>query len=468
MPGKEKNKQSYIISVSLMAGCHRHIRISADALLFDLHSAILDAFEFEDDHAHAFFMDNKAWSDANAYFADMIEDASRFTTKVTLGELGLMVGKQFKYVFDFGDDWRFQCKVLKVFDEPSNDAVVVRSVGEAPEQYESDEFEEDEDDESDEEIDFPEVFGEDELKERYAQLHLPEDTVKLLHDYFAAFAHLYGIIPLRKALEIYNQQNDPISEELFFAFAEIVRHENHIYCIMGEDELFLDADPLAPVDREIIEESLLINVDDYVKAKDSQGDKPYYIPRKAALLKYAEDLYFEQPKEFIDLRDFLRDQMKCDNADGLADELQLTACMNETDMNYIMQDMARMGLKFQTMEQLNHFLSLYSQMANNTRMAVNRGHTPNEIHEMTPGDHIPRSIRLGPNISNALQSGEMDIGELRKGIWAMDFPNRELKASYLGELDRIEREKKPVKVGRNDPCPCGSGRKYKQCCGKSK
>jgi uncharacterized protein YecA (UPF0149 family) len=21
------------------------------------------------------------------------------------------------------------------------------------------------------------------------------------------------------------------------------------------------------------------------------------------------------------------------------------------------------------------------------------------------------------------------------------------------------------KVGRNDPCPCGSGKKYKQCCG---
>jgi len=24
-----------------------------------------------------------------------------------------------------------------------------------------------------------------------------------------------------------------------------------------------------------------------------------------------------------------------------------------------------------------------------------------------------------------------------------------------------------AKVGRNDPCPCGSGRKYKVCCGKS-
>jgi uncharacterized protein YecA (UPF0149 family) len=24
---------------------------------------------------------------------------------------------------------------------------------------------------------------------------------------------------------------------------------------------------------------------------------------------------------------------------------------------------------------------------------------------------------------------------------------------------------KGPKVGRNDPCPCGSGKKYKKCCG---
>ncbi len=30
------------------------------------------------------------------------------------------------------------------------------------------------------------------------------------------------------------------------------------------------------------------------------------------------------------------------------------------------------------------------------------------------------------------------------------------------------REKAAVvaKVGRNDPCPCGSGKKYKKCCGR--
>lgn len=26
---------------------------------------------------------------------------------------------------------------------------------------------------------------------------------------------------------------------------------------------------------------------------------------------------------------------------------------------------------------------------------------------------------------------------------------------------------KEQKIGRNDPCPCGSGKKYKKCCGKS-
>ena len=28
--------------------------------------------------------------------------------------------------------------------------------------------------------------------------------------------------------------------------------------------------------------------------------------------------------------------------------------------------------------------------------------------------------------------------------------------------------KKSEKVGRNDPCPCGSGKKYKKCCGANK
>ena len=36
--------------------------------------------------------------------------------------------------------------------------------------------------------------------------------------------------------------------------------------------------------------------------------------------------------------------------------------------------------------------------------------------------------------------------------------------------DGEDTAKKPIKkehtVGRNDPCPCGSGKKYKKCCGR--
>jgi uncharacterized protein YecA (UPF0149 family) len=33
------------------------------------------------------------------------------------------------------------------------------------------------------------------------------------------------------------------------------------------------------------------------------------------------------------------------------------------------------------------------------------------------------------------------------------------------KVDPIKAEHEP---DRNDPCPCGSGRKYKKCCGKGK
>jgi preprotein translocase subunit SecA len=36
-----------------------------------------------------------------------------------------------------------------------------------------------------------------------------------------------------------------------------------------------------------------------------------------------------------------------------------------------------------------------------------------------------------------------------------------------GEAPRREPVTKKEKVGRNDPCPCGSGKKYKKCCGRN-
>ncbi|MEK9660196.1 MAG: YchJ family metal-binding protein [Alphaproteobacteria bacterium] len=35
-----------------------------------------------------------------------------------------------------------------------------------------------------------------------------------------------------------------------------------------------------------------------------------------------------------------------------------------------------------------------------------------------------------------------------------------------GEFNPKGQPLRVVKVGRNDPCPCGSGQKYKKCCGR--
>jgi uncharacterized protein YecA (UPF0149 family) len=41
-------------------------------------------------------------------------------------------------------------------------------------------------------------------------------------------------------------------------------------------------------------------------------------------------------------------------------------------------------------------------------------------------------------------------------------------ASNTSETDLKHRPvvRQTPKVGRNDPCPCGSGKKYKKCCGR--
>ncbi len=49
--------------------------------------------------------------------------------------------------------------------------------------------------------------------------------------------------------------------------------------------------------------------------------------------------------------------------------------------------------------------------------------------------------------------------------WKKIYSEEELKRLYKEQKESttIRKEKK---VGRNDPCPCGSGKKYKKCCGK--
>lgn len=60
-----------------------------------------------------------------------------------------------------------------------------------------------------------------------------------------------------------------------------------------------------------------------------------------------------------------------------------------------------------------------------------------------------------------------------KADWLYELPQWEslLSEERRKELYREQKQsgtvRKEKKVGRNDPCPCGSGKKYKQCCGRT-
>ena len=63
----------------------------------------------------------------------------------------------------------------------------------------------------------------------------------------------------------------------------------------------------------------------------------------------------------------------------------------------------------------------------------------------------------GLEVANFLEA--VANGRRPYGVKAVHITKNEM---YI-KTDTIVKENK---VGRNDPCPCGSGKKYKKCCGK--
>ena len=110
----------------------------------------------------------------------------------------------------------------------------------------------------------------------------------------------------------------------------------------------------------------------------------------------------------------------------------------------------------------------------------------NWMNQLDNMEHLKEGIGLrGYAQTNPLQAYALEGFELFDNM--LKETNKEittylLKAEVRQNLERVENKNirtndsketvksKPIKknqtVGRNDPCPCGSGKKYKNCCGK--
>ena len=88
----------------------------------------------------------------------------------------------------------------------------------------------------------------------------------------------------------------------------------------------------------------------------------------------------------------------------------------------------------------------------------------NPIEEMTEETSVSLAFDKEKLYKNMVDAKADWLYELP--AWKEIFDEQKRKDLYL-EAKKMNTIVKPKKIGRNDPCPCGSGKKYKYCCGRN-
>lgn len=89
--------------------------------------------------------------------------------------------------------------------------------------------------------------------------------------------------------------------------------------------------------------------------------------------------------------------------------------------------------------------------------------TPNPIETMEEDTKVSLGFDKVKLYKNMVEAKAEWLYELP--MWDDIFDKETQRALYL-EQKKSGTVVVGKKIGRNEPCPCGSGRKYKQCCGK--
>ena len=85
-----------------------------------------------------------------------------------------------------------------------------------------------------------------------------------------------------------------------------------------------------------------------------------------------------------------------------------------------------------------------------------------ELEDMTEDSEFELDVDLEKLYFNMLDANADYLYTLEE--WDAIYPEKkreEIKKAYKKSKTIV----KAAKIGRNDPCPCGSGKKYKKCCG---
>ncbi len=115
------------------------------------------------------------------------------------------------------------------------------------------------------------------------------------------------------------------------------------------------------------------------------------------------------------------------------------------------------------LDKLNRLLSYATDFGNNINLRNRRGWTPSALIKKQYPNGMPKPKVIRPGSAAAYET----LKNSEKDILAMG-----MRPDYgtIGNFESIgpHGERRVVKVGPNDPCPCGSGLKYKKCHGRNR
>ncbi|MBQ7915787.1 MAG: SEC-C domain-containing protein, partial [Firmicutes bacterium] len=174
----------------------------------------------------------------------------------------------------------------------------------------------------------------------------------------------------------------------------------------------------------------------YRQLRRSASAKPMYLPEREQFLKYADEDYYEITPEEEQLQAYLEQNYWKELEQAAArqertveegiEELMWEFHQETTDMgwedihrdvqsgmHYMMNKLQEYEVTFEDVQEVNRLAQKVMPAMNSIKLWYNHGYSPKEISEL-----------ISPKRSGA------------------------------------------KKVYPNDPCPCGSGKKYKKCCGR--
>lgn len=221
----------------------------------------------------------------------------------------------------------------------------------------------------------PDIYENERIRSLYRALPLSESRILSLHQYFEAASHLYGILPLKHLLHIYNTQNPPVSPEDFLAVAEVIRHEANDFYILEPAALYEDAPVTDPMEHEIVSLVVLaFGTEQYYRLTRQQAGKPYPIPPKEELLAYLDPRFFPSTPQNLNMLAFLRSRLPRlrQSARNTLRTIQ-TMIWVGCGIQDVSHGLAAEGFHFLNHAEQREFAVLFHAMERHTRTIANRG-----------------------------------------------------------------------------------------------